>query len=303
MADGEPPQPILITGASGFVGRHLVGYLRERGLRVTAMVRRRETAPPADAVVVADLTDPPSVARAAAGHPSIVHLAGAADVASASLNAAVNVGGMEALIAAARPARARILYVSSQCVERPLQDAYARTKAAAEARLADGGVPHVILRPTMLLGAGSKELTTFVETVRRWPVVPIIGSGRSTVRPVDLRDVLPLVPVALSRDAPLGRRYTICGPTAVSFDRLVALVAGALGRRRRVIHVPGRLALLGARLLGRFQRHPVITPDQVMAFLQDTVADPTPAMRELGFDPRPVEVALAELFARGAFDG
>ena len=151
----------------------------------------------------------------------------------------------------------------------------------------------------MIYGEGSKEFRTFVGAIRRLPIVPIIGSGRSQVRPVFLDDLLPAIEQGLIRDDALGQRLVICGPHPISFDDLVQAVAQAmLGQRRRIVHVPQGLALLGARVLGKFLAHPPITVDQVMGFLQDTVADPAPAHRVLGFAPRGVIQGLAALFVR-----
>jgi NADH dehydrogenase len=150
----------------------------------------------------------------------------------------------------------------------------------------------------MIYGEGSAEFSTFVRVVKRCPWVPIIGSGRSTIRPVFLDDLLEVVWAALTQERGIGRTYEVCGSTNVSFDRLVLLIAAQGGVRRRIVHVPGSWALAGARGLGTVLRHPPITVDQVLGFLQDTVADPGPAMRDLGFVPRSVEDGLALLFNR-----
>lgn len=294
-------QQILVTGASGFIGRHLVGYLAGRGCRVRAMWRSVPAAAPVEGVtpVLADLCRPESLDGAVAGCGAIVHLAGAADSSDPAVNQAVNVDGTRNLLAACerQAVRPRVVFFSSHCAERALQDAYGQTKREAEQLLADW--PHVILRPTMIYGEGSKEFTTFVRTIRRLPVVPIIGDGTARIRPSFLDDVLPAVLEALRREQALGRRVVICGPQPISFDELVQQVAQRmLGRSRRILHVPGALALLGARLLGRLWRHPPITVDQVMGFLQDSVADPQPARELLGFEPRPVDLGLETLFAR-----
>jgi len=298
-------QQVLVTGASGFIGRHLLDYLQQREVRLTAMVRQpdalRVPLPDGVRLVQADLTRPESLDAAVAGQDAIVHLAGAADVSRPAINQAVNVDGTRHLLQACarQSVGPRILLFSSHCAERSMQDAYGKSKLACEGVVAESGMPHVIFRPTMIYGEGSKEFQTFVGTIRRLPVVPIIGNGRSLIRPVFLDDVLPAVARALHCPEALGQRLVICGPATISFDELVGAVSEAmLGKRRRVLHVPGRLALVGARLLGWLLAHPPITTDQVMGFLQDTVADPSAAIEALGFRPRPVAEGLAVLFAR-----
>ncbi|MEE2828804.1 MAG: hypothetical protein VX498_06430, partial [Myxococcota bacterium] len=86
------------------------------------------------------------------------------------------------------------------------------------------------------------------------------------------------------------------GPASVSINDLIRQLGQAQGNKSRALHLPSRVAIVGARLLGRLQKHPFINVDQVMAFLQDTEVDIQPARNELSWDPRPLEEGLAELY-------
>lgn len=295
---------VLVTGASGFLGGHVARDLARAGYRVVAtsrdLARLAPLAAEGIAVVAADVVDRASLERAVTGVTHVVHLAGAADSSDRALNVSANVGGTANLAAAVRAVapRARVVFASSHCAVRALRDAYGESKLQAEQALAESGVERVVLRPAMIYGEGSAEFGTFVRAVRRWPVVPILGTGRTTIRPVFVDDVLPAIRAALVAPEARGGTYELCGPEPVSFDALVRHVAHHAGKVRRIAHVPGPLAIAGARLLGAVLRHPPITVDQVMGFLQDTVADIGPACRDLGFTPRGVEPGLAVLFNR-----
>ena len=189
-----------------------------------------------------------------------------------------------------------IVNISSTCAGRRLQDAYGRTKAEAEQELDRTSLAVTHLRPTMIYGRGSKEFEIFLRAVTRLPRVPIPGDGTATLRPVYVDDAIAVIIRAAEVEAAAGRTYDVAGPAPVSIDELVQTVARAQGRTAVPVHVPGSLALAGARLLGWLMAHPPINVDQVMAFLQDTVVDIEPARRELTWDPRPLEVGLAELF-------
>ena len=128
------------------------------------------------------------------------------------------------------------------------------------------------------------------------PAVPIPGTGRSILRPVYLGDLLDLVERVLERDVAVGRTYDVAGPEPVTTGELVELVGQYQGLRRRIIPLPAGPVILGARILGRLTERPFVNVDQVMAFLQDTVVDIEPARRDLGFDPRPLEEGLDEVF-------
>jgi nucleoside-diphosphate-sugar epimerase len=148
----------------------------------------------------------------------------------------------------------------------------------------------------MIYGLGSKEFDLFAQVVAKFKRVPIPGDGKALLRPVFVDDFIDLVLRVLDRPETIGRTYDVAGPEPVSFDDFIYVLGRAQGSEARALHIPAALAIGGARVLGRMQKHPFINVDQVMAFLQDTEVDIQPARRELAWDPRPLEEGLAELF-------
>jgi NADH dehydrogenase len=291
---------ILVTGASGFVGGYLVPELLRRGRAVRAMVRdpaKGERLKAAGAEIVkGDLLDPASLERAVQGCGSVLHLAAVADSSDRELNFRVNVVGTRNLgECCAKSGTYRVVNISSTCAGRRMRDAYGESKAQAEGELRPP-LRVTQLRPTMIYGHGSPEFDLFARAVRQLPRVPIPGDGRARLRPVFVGDFVELVVRVLDDERSVGRTYDVAGPETISFDEFVGTLGRAQGRKRRTLHVPASLALLGARALGRAMRHPFVNVDQVMAFLQDTDVDIDPARRELGWDPRPLDEGLAELF-------
>lgn len=295
--------PVLITGASGFVGLHLARRLRGEGIPCRGLVRTTSATAPLRGLgvplAVGDLTRPPTLVDALEGCSAVVHLAGAADVADPRVNERVNVEGCANLgRACERVGVRRVLHFSTNCALRELRDAYGESKRRGEEALSACDLDLRIFRPTMIYGEGSKEFATFVQTVGRSPVVPVPGRGRHLLRPVFVDDVIDATVAALVRDGLGGRAYDIVGPTALSFNDLIATVAAEIGVRARPVHLPLSLCLLGARILGRIWTHPPVVPDQVLAFAQDTRGDLAPSARDLGWSPRPVETGLHVLFTR-----
>ncbi|MDP7113428.1 MAG: NAD-dependent epimerase/dehydratase family protein [Myxococcota bacterium] len=295
--------PILITGASGFVGVHLARRLLREGRTCRGLVRTTSATAPLRALgvplAVGDLTRPSTLDDALAGCSAVVHLAGAADVADRSLNERVNVEGTAAVgRACERAGVRRVLHFSTNCALRELRDAYGESKRRGEEALAACDLDLRIFRPTMIYGEGSKEFATFVRTVGRSPLVPVPGSGQHILRPVFVDDVLDAAVAALIRDGLAGRAYDIMGPTEIVLDDLIAQVARRIGVRRRPVHIPLSLSLAGVRALGRVWTHPPVVPDQVLAFAQDTRGDLEPAARDLDWHPVDIETGLDRLFAR-----
>jgi len=294
-------KPILVTGASGFVGRHAVPGLVSRGSEVHAFVRDldkgRGLRAPGVTLFAGDLLDPASLQRAARGCGAVLHLAGLGYSSDAGENHRVNVEGSRNLAVAARDQGVhRVINISSTCAARELRDSYGESKALAEKQFDFPELQVTHLRPTMIYGADSEEFFKFSETIRRLPLVPIPGNGEFCLRPVSIDDAIELFFSALTLEEAAQGTYDVAGPEPVSINRLIALVATAQGTRARPLHVPASIALLGARILGRLMKHPPANIDQVMAFLQNTEVNITPTVRDFEWQPRPLEQGLRETF-------
>ena len=300
-------KPILITGASGFMGFHVARALGAEGIAYRALVRPTSQVAALRALgaelCTGDVTRQDSLVPALEGCGAVIHLAGAADIADPAINLAVNVDGTVNVAAACRRAGVeRMVFFSTNCAVRKLQDAYGRTKWEAEQALQQQGFHQDLdirtFRPAMIYGEGSVEFTTFVDTVARAPLVPVPGSGEHILRPALVDDVVAATLAAVQRDGLNGRVYDIIGSSAITLNGLIAEVARLMGKKRRPVHVPMKLCFWGAQVLGMLQTHPVVTPDQVLAFAQDTAGDFKPAARDLDYEPVSMEVGLARLFSR-----
>ena len=298
-------KPILITGASGFMGFHVARALGEAALPYRALVRPTSNVIALRALdaelCTGDVTDRASLVRALDGCGAVIHLAGAADIADPAINQQVNVDGTVNVAAACREAGVeRVVFFSTNCAVRQLQDAYGRTKHEAEQALEayQGDLDIRTFRPAMIYGEGSVEFTTFVNTVARLPLVPVPGSGEHILRPALVDDVVAATLAAVQRDGLGGRFYDIIGSSAITLNGLIAEVARLMDRQRRPLHIPQQLCFWGAQLLGMVQTHPLVTPDQVLAFAQDTAGDYENATEDLDYRPVSMEQGLARLFGR-----
>jgi nucleoside-diphosphate-sugar epimerase len=290
---------VLVTGATGFLGRHLADELRRRGIAFAAMARSAEKArgylEQGIEVSWGDVRDAAACAEAVRGRQVVVHLAAAADVSSPAVNQSVNIDGLRTILRASRESGVgRFLFVSSTCAGRKLRDAYGETKLQGETLVKESGLVFTILRPTMIYGRGSKEFGTFVRVIQRSRVVPLIGPGRNLVQPVLIDDAVGAMLALMHAPVASGRTYDLAGATPISFDDFVRLVCATLGLRRRILlHLPVGPMLVSARALGWVATHVPLTVDQVLAFVQDTVVDLEPLRRDIGFAPRTLAEGLA----------
>ena len=172
---------ILVTGASGFVGRHVLNRLAAEGRPLRAMIRERSTAqiPGGVEVVGADLTRPASLPEAVRGIRAIVHCAAiTADQKEPWRGAyeAVNRLGTEHLVGAAREADVRRLVVMSGLgTFEAAPGTYMASRWGLENAVRSSGIPYVILQPSVAFGDGAPFVRALAGLVRA-PLTPLLGA-------------------------------------------------------------------------------------------------------------------------------
>jgi dihydroflavonol-4-reductase len=312
----------LVTGGSGFIGRHLVSALLERGdtLRIFD-----EHAPLARAANVefhqGSIDDRPALLNALDGIDRVFHLAGIAHFWTP--NPAdfdrVNRAGTETLLsAAAESGIARIVHCSTESILMPPRRAdktinetislqltdmagpYTRSKFAGEQRAraaARAGLPVVIVNPTVPLGPGDHRMTPPTALLARFLAGGRSASLECTLNLVDVRDIAEGMILAAEHGR-IAERY-ILGGQNLPMRELAVLIARFTGKTAHPIWIPPWLAL-GAGLIGEWlanhvtHRTPAATAEGVRLALRSGPLDIGKARRELGYTPRPIEPALAQ---------
>lgn len=296
----------LVTGGTGFVGRHLIEALLRAGDSVTALVR----SPPRAAglagqgvrIVPGDLSDAAALRTAARDQDVIYHSAGLVAARDEAGFLAVNRDGTARVLAAASEvSRAHFVLISSLAAAGPSPrggrrtgdetpqpvTAYGRSKLAGEAVVRSGQLPWSIVRPPGVYGPRDREFLRVFKAVRLgW--VPVFGDGEqqlSLVYAPDLADAL----AALGHSgAASGGIFYPCHPDVETSSTLARTIGLAMGRRVRIIGLPrwvarGTLSLTetAARLTGGTT---LLTPDKAKEFFAPAwTADPAPLSDATGW--------------------
>ncbi|MDH3298536.1 MAG: NAD-dependent epimerase/dehydratase family protein [Gemmatimonadota bacterium] len=246
-----PPMRVLVAGADGFLGSHLLPRLSGRGHLVRATWRDiegrgRRTAPGVDWREV-DLTRQEQVVGLAEGCDVVVHLAGLFSRTGDHTLARVHGTGTRNLVAeAARAGVDRFVYVSVLGA-RPGADDYFGTKFDAESAVLTSRVPSIILRPSVIYGPGDRFTTTIIRLLRTMPVFPMLGRGRFVVQPLAVEDMTDALAQCVEREDLDGRQLELAGPERLEFREIVGHVSAALGIRRLKLPIPTRLGHLAAK--------------------------------------------------------
>lgn len=272
---------ITVFGGTGFVGRHTVRVLAQRGYRIRAATRRPDLAghlQPMGAVgqihgVQANVRFPESVARAVAGSDAVVNLVGLLYKTGPQTFDAVHVAGARAIAKAAHEAGVRhLVHISAIGAAADAPGVYGRTKAAGEAVVLNEFPEAVILRPSIIFGPEDGFFNRFAALARMAPALPLVGGGRSRMQPVFVGDVAAAIAAACEGKARPGAIYELGGPEVTTFRKLLDRTQEWAGRERPYLPLPFWLAKLFALLtlpLPNAMRP--LTVDQVRMLKTDNV--------------------------------
>ncbi|MCX5123526.1 MULTISPECIES: SDR family oxidoreductase [unclassified Streptomyces] len=280
---------VVVTGATGNVGRHVVSELRRRGIPHRAFTRDPERAtavlgPGAD-LVQGDFADPASL-RAA--------FAGAEQAFLSCANDPRQVGNAANAIEAAATAGVRqIVMLSTVGAEAGAAETFADQHGRIEHRLRSAGIPFVILRSSFLMSNLLGSLPTIGQAGRIF-----LPADDARVAMIDPRDVAACAVAVLSGQSRDGETHLITGPEALTFTEVAHRLSSALGRTVEYVAVPDEAALAGMLGAGL----PPWLAEGVVGIFQllreGTNADTTDSVRQLtGHDPRPVADFARDLMA------
>jgi uncharacterized protein YbjT (DUF2867 family) len=224
---------ILVTGATGTVGAHVVRELRKRGLTVSAFVRDRQKATQmlgTDVeLAVGDFADRGSIERALQGVDRVflacANTPGQIEYECATIDAA-RAAGVSQVVKLSGPGAA----VDSALL-------FERWHGEIERHLLQSGVAYVLLRPSAYM----TNLLAYAETIKHTGKL-FAPAGAAQITYVDPRDVAAVAAVALATDGHAGRTYHLTGPEAISYARIARDLSTATGRQIEYFNVPDEAA-------------------------------------------------------------
>jgi NADH dehydrogenase len=300
---------ILVTGASGFVGAHVVPALLGAGHRVVALIRDPSSGetvlgrlPVADRGRVdlrtGDITRPESLDAALAGVDGVVHLVAIPrDFNGGAQMRLVNTEGTRAVVAAMRSTGvARLIHMGALGVVDDPGLHYASSKAKAEALVAESGLEWTILKPSLQFGPGDGFFNLIARLVRlSRGIVPVPGDGSSRFQPIHADDVARVVVASLADPTTTRGTFELGGPRYWSYREITSEVLAALEKHRLIVPMPVfliRLVAGGSELV--HLPFPVAT-DQLRQLRLDNIGPLDLVASRFGFEPRPMEGALGYL--------
>jgi NADH dehydrogenase len=285
---------LLLTGATGLVGKALLRRLTGTGVQVRCLVRDpRRLGPERVRVQIAlgDLADPPSFRNALRGVDTVVHLAASIrDRPEGSIEELNGIATWRLVEAAQRAGVKRFVFFSALGASTHHRARFQRAKALAERAVRAAELESVIFAPSIIYAPGDPWLT-LLSRLALLPVMPLSGRGRALFQPIWADDVADCVMSALDRG---GARYELAGPETLSHDAIVRLALRSFGRKRPVVHVPTPIVSRTLRALESIARDRAFATWDEAELMETSMTSRigTADVERLGVEPKPIGAVL-----------
>jgi uncharacterized protein YbjT (DUF2867 family) len=291
---------ILVIGGAGFVGRHVVARLVDRGLRVTVPTRHRARARhlillPTVEVIETDAGGSTALDDLVQGHDAVVNLVGILQGSRGTPYgpefARAHVELPRRIVdACVRLGVRRYLHMSALGADSNGPSMYQRSKGDGEALVRAASLDWTVFRPSVIFGPEDRFLNTFAALARLFPVLPI-GGADVRFQPVWIGDVADAFVNAIDNRETYGKAYELVGPRVYTLRELVEFAAAASGHPRRVVALPDSVARLQARCMELAPGEPMMSRDNLDSMKLDNIASRQPFVPapELGITPTAME--------------
>jgi NADH dehydrogenase len=254
---------ILVTGGTGFVGRHLCRELKSRGHSVTALARQpsKGDLPGGVEKAMGDVTAYDSLLEPMAGKDAVVNLVALSPLFKPSggdeMHDRVHRQGTQNVVdAAEEKGVGKILQMSALGADPDGPTAYIRAKGAAEEIVKSSSLRYVIFRPSVIFGDGG-EFVPFTKKLAPPYLTPLPGGGKTRFQPIWIEDLVPMLADAIEDDDYDGGIYEVGGPERLTLAQVARTVHGSEGRPATVVPVPMALARIGLSTLGSLPGAPM----------------------------------------------
>ena len=301
MADAGPGL-VTVFGGSGFVGSQAVRALAKRGWRVRVAVRSPNSAyelrplgdPGQIQLVRCDVTNVSEVSAALKGADAAVNLVGILYETPRGTFERMHVDAARVIAeACVMQSVGRLVQVSAIGADVNSKGLYGWSKGQAEVVMREIKPDTVVLRPSIVFGAGDGFLNRFASMATMAPALPLVGGGGTKFQPVYVGDVAEAIARSVVTDSAAGRTYELGGPSVWSFRDILEYILRETGRARMLAPLPFPIArIVGsmAQLTAVVGIAPVLTKDQVTMLETDNVVSPGAlTLHDLGIEATGLE--------------
>jgi uncharacterized protein YbjT (DUF2867 family) len=307
---------ITVFGGTGFLGRHIIWQLAKTGANIRVATRSKERAyflRPAGSVgqitpVVCSIHSDQSVAAVLDGATHAIYLPGLLyERGKFGTFKKVHVEAAERVAKAAKAARLQLLiHFSALGAALDAPSEYLRTKAEGESKAIHSFARTTVLRPGVVFGPEDDFFNKFAGMERLYPLMPLIGGGKTQLQPVYVGDIAKAVYNIIADpecERHGGHIYELGGPETFTLRQLMELTSRHTGKKKCYMPLPFPVAKMAGAVSSLcssiFSCKPALTVDQVKSLARSNVLQPgSPGLKDLGVTPTSLEAILPTYLAR-----
>jgi len=285
---------VLVTGATGFVGRHLVDEILRAGYAVRALVRNPDDAYLLSAQGVelfrGDITDVDSLLEACREVEAVFHLAGIQRQRKKQTFARVNVGGTLNVLSAAQEGDVkRFIHLT------PLghaKNALAQSKAEATRLVETSGLPYTIFRSAPIFGPRGGFLAHLAAFYEKHFLALVPGSSKIRIQPIFIKNLTQMLVAALGDEKYANRIFEVAGPKVYTLDQLADMVVDHIGRKLAKVRMPRFIVRANSYVMSRVTERSMLEKEDFAAIACDALCDAYEPARELNVQLLSVEQGI-----------
>ncbi len=279
---------ILITGSTGFIGKHLVKELSKE-YKLRGVIREKNKKPIANLeLFYGDITDKSSLEKAFFGVNTIIHAAALTEGKQKDI-LKTNIEGTRNLVELSIKYKVKkFIFISSDNTLLKKKGPYALSKIESEKIITDSGLNYTILRPNWVYDLeGNKDLKKIILLVKKTYIVPVIGNGNYYLQPLYVGDLVSIVKKVINKESE-NKIYHIGGAEKISFNELIDEISKDLNIKRRKLHIPVSLCKLLSPVLK-------VSKGRITEIIQDKISDNSLAVKDLGYNPTSINDSLKKI--------
>lgn len=289
---------ILITGASGFIGRHLLSACLQRGHKVTACVRNAKWLQrnfPETRLISCDFTQDHHVSNwlpRLTNIDVVINAVGIIQQRGANTFDALHTQSPTALFKACEIAGVKkVVQISALGADDTAFSQYHLSKKAADDALSELDLNWTIMMPSIVYGPGANSMRLF-KAMAALPITPLVGNGEQKIQPIHINDLSHATLKIIENNIGQRQRIELVGPESVTLQQLFILLKQWLGKpKAHFLHVPVRLAQIVARLIA-VQNNSSINIETIKMLQRGNTGNVESFISTFGFSPTRLQTAL-----------
>lgn len=288
---------ILVTGATGFVGRHLIKRLKNHDITCLIIESQAPDFLKGTKIIHGSISNKDDFINAAKGQEVIINLAAPLTQIN-EINKEVIVNGTKNLLKAGKINKIKkIITLSSFAGYRKNLDSYGQNKNEADKILVKSDLSITILRPTMIYGKEGYAFNKLVDSIKKFPfIIPVVGDGKYRIQPAYVEDVVSAIIASIERRNGKVETFDLGGPYEIQYNEFIKKILKILEKKKMILHVPVKLILPIVGAITFFFKNLAWNTTTIKRMVEEVKLDIEKTKKELGIKITPYDEALKEIF-------